>query len=58
MINFTNELCVGLRQGGENKTAQQKRKALPFLPPMGHLWPQYRTTQMVVLNVTIFKFIK
>ena len=23
---------------------------------MGHLWPQYRTTQVVVLNVMIFKF--
>jgi hypothetical protein len=25
---------------------------------MGHLWPQYRTTQIVVLNVMIFKFLK
>jgi len=26
MINFKNELCVGLRQGGGNKKAQAKKE--------------------------------
>jgi len=27
IINFKNEFCVGLRQGGGNKTAQAKKKS-------------------------------
>jgi hypothetical protein len=40
-----------------NKTAGEKSKALPFPQPMELLWPQHRTTQTVVLNVVVFKFL-